>query len=113
MTRNEFIICLTCGECINLRIQMGSYPVDFALNCPKCKTEISGKIEFEPFDINLNNAQVINEDTPNYKELTNFPIWCLEISAEFPTKKYISEKIYLMASHHSWLKWFVWIKRMI
>ncbi|WP_142357487.1 hypothetical protein [Streptococcus oralis] len=87
MTRNEFIICLTCGECINLRIQMGSYPVDFALNCPKCKTEISGKIEFEPFDINLNNAQVINEDTPNYKELTNFPIWCLEISAEFPTKK--------------------------
>ncbi|MGT2907920.1 SEC-C metal-binding domain-containing protein [Streptococcus dentiloxodontae] len=87
MTYNEFILCSTCKRCINLRIQMGNFPVDFALNCPECKTEITGRVEFKPFDITLTNAQILDKDVPNYDKLTEFPIWCLEISAEFPTRK--------------------------
>lgn len=87
MTHNEFIVCSTCKKCVNLRIQMGDFPVDFALNCPECKTEITGRVEFEPFDISLTNSQILDKDVPNYDELTDFPIWCLEISAEFPTRK--------------------------
>ncbi|MBF7095075.1 hypothetical protein IYQ92_07535 [Streptococcus sp. HF-1907] len=87
MTNNEFILCSTCNKCVNLRIQMGNFPVDFVLNCPECKTEITGRVEFEPFGISLTNAQILDINDPNYDKLTNFPIWCLEISAEFPTRK--------------------------
>ncbi|MGQ5514368.1 SEC-C metal-binding domain-containing protein [Streptococcus anginosus] len=87
MTQNEFILCSTCKLCINLRIQMGNFPVDFALNCPECETEITGRVGFEPFDITLTNAQILDKDVPDYDQLTDFPIWCLEISAEFPTRK--------------------------
>ena len=66
MTNNEFILCSTCKKCVNLRIQMGDFPVDFALNCPECKTEITGRVEFEPFGISLTNAQILDKDVPNY-----------------------------------------------
>lgn len=87
MTNNEFILCSTCNKCVNLRIQMGDFPVDFVLNCPECETEITGRVEFEPFSISLTNAQILDINVSNYDKLTNFPIWCLEISAEFPTRK--------------------------
>ncbi|WP_165213162.1 YecA family protein [Streptococcus tangpeifui] len=87
MTYNEFILCITCNKCINLRIQMGNFSVPFSLVCPECKTNISGQVDFEPFKLNLKNATRLENDRPDYDELTQFPIWCLEISSDFPTQK--------------------------
>ncbi|EMC07438.1 SEC-C metal-binding domain-containing protein [Streptococcus mutans] len=85
MTNNDYIICKTCDEVINIRIQMGYYDVPFNVNCPKCQTLISGKVILKPYGINMKNAYHLNSQP-------DFPYWCIELSAELPTRKIYMRK---------------------
>lgn len=84
MTNNEFISCGICGETFNLRVQMGNYNIPFNIVCPNCSTQIRGIYNLEddlPDRLSLTNAH------RNEKVGENFKGYCVELSAEFPTKK--------------------------
>ncbi|MBP2622637.1 YecA family protein [Streptococcus oricebi] len=89
MTKNDFIVCKTCGEVINLRIQMGYYDIPFNISCPECQTQISGFVELNPYRVELVNADSYKGDNPE------FPYWCSELSSELNTRKFYKRKALL------------------
>lgn len=60
---------------------MGEFKTPFNINCPKCETHISGVVNFDDFRIDLENASLVSEYENKNK-------WCIELSAEFPTRKF-------------------------
>lgn len=84
MTNNEFIACDMCNEIFNLRIQMGNYNIPFNIGCPNCMTKIKGIYHLENDtnnEIELTNAHIYEGSKEDFKG------YCVELSAEFPTKK--------------------------
>ncbi|MCI2189052.1 MULTISPECIES: YecA family protein [Lactococcus] len=84
MTNNEFISCDICNEIFNLRIQMGNYNIPFNIVCPNCSTKIKGMYNLENDSserLFLTNAHKVEEIGESFKG------YCVELSAEFPTKK--------------------------
>lgn len=82
MTHNQIIACNMCETKINIRAQIGGYDIPFNTACPKCKIKIKGKLLIE----NINNLELKGARTGDFDN-DNETYWCIELSAEFPTKK--------------------------
>ena len=81
MIYNDYIACNICNTCINLRIQMDTRKIPFKFNCPSCEMEISGEILFQPYNVIVNNARLVEEPEQIMDQ------YCLELSSFFTVLK--------------------------
>lgn len=84
MNYNSFVQCDICETKVNLRTQIGFYDIPFHFQCPSCKTTISGKINLDPYRLNIENAHSVEMEEEGF--------YSVELSAEFPTRKMIYKR---------------------
>lgn len=88
MIDNRFIHCDVCKTKINLRSQIGYFDIPFNLHCPTCQTHIYGKLIINQEKIGI-KLEIDNAYSENNEIDSNETFYSAELSAEFPTKKWI------------------------
>lgn len=64
---------------------MGAYDIPFHIQCPTCQSTIHGKVHIEEYNIDIENADIIDCNDGEF--------YSVELSAEFPTRKAIYKRI--------------------